>query len=110
MAEDGQVLAQDDIDALFAQDGELQETEESFEKPLRAFEKKPKMDVVEDAAVLSSRLYHMAVLKRDENVKVIWNASRTLSMNSGFSMKIEGIAYTSLGVLHDKHLVVRCEE
>ena len=110
MAEDGQVLAQDDIDDLFAQDGESEETEEPFEKPLMAFEKEPEMDLVEDAAALSSQLYHMAALKRDENVKVIWNASGTLPMNSGFSMEIEGIAYTSLGVLHDKHLVVRCEE
>jgi len=110
MAEEGKVLAQDDIDALFNQDGESEENEESFEKPLMAFEKKPEMAVVEDAAALSSQLYQMAALKRDENVKVIWNASGTLPMNSGFSMKIEGIAYTSLGVLHDKHLVVKCEE
>ncbi len=110
MAEDGKVLAQDDIDALFNQDGESQEPEEPPEKPFMTSGKKPEMDVVEDAAALSSQLYHMAALKRDENVKVIWNASGTLPMNSGFSMEIEGIAYTSLGVLHDKHLVVRCEE
>ena len=110
MADDSQILAQDDIDALFAQEGELEDTEDSFEKPLTSFENKSETDVVEDAAALSSQLYHMAALKRDKNVKVIWNALGSLPMNSGFSMNIEGISYTSLGVLHDKHLVVRCEE
>ncbi|MBW1861174.1 MAG: hypothetical protein JRJ02_02210 [Deltaproteobacteria bacterium] len=110
MAEDGKVLAQDDIDSLFSSSDESEESEEPTEKPLMTSEKKPKEYTVEDVTAWSSQLYNMANLKREENVKVIWNALGTLPMTSGFSIKIEGMEYTSLGVLHENHLVVRSEE
>ena len=96
-------LGQDDLSALLDQDGNVSE---SIEKPII----KPENKSDGEANDILTRLYNRAYLKRDEDVKIIWNASGVIPMNSGLSMEIEGIEYISLGVLHENHLVVGYKE
>jgi hypothetical protein len=61
-----------------------------------------------EVRALSGELYRKAVFDRDENVRVIWNASGILSMSPGLHMTIEGRDYRVLDIIHNKHLVMAC--
>ena len=83
---------------------------ESQDEPGSASETAPARAPLSDAEVqaLSGDLYSKAIFKREDGACVIWNASGTLSLGLGFRMKIEGKDYETLGVIHDKHLVMGC--
>lgn len=102
-----QQLGQDDIDALLNQNNNVQEeTEEVSTAPADKPVLRTKKRSHEAVKSLSADLYNKAFLQRDDGVKVIWNASTVFPMTSGLSLKIQGAEYISLGVLHNKHLVV----
>lgn len=107
------LLAQDDIDALLGQAG----LEGSYNSDKKA-EPPPKAHVNKSAVRFSnvtedevhntiSILLSKALLDRDEDLKIIWNAMGTIPMATGFNMVIENIEYESLGVLKENHLVVK---
>lgn len=112
MTTGSKLLAQDDIDALLGEAGleggyESEDTKQKIvvpkkQSPIR-FAKKSDDEVRDDLAFL----FNKAFLIREDDVKVIWNANGTLPMASGFQINIQGIEYTSLGVLHVNHLVVK---
>jgi len=107
------LLAQDDIDALLGQAG----LEGSYNSDKKA-EPSPKAPVNKSVVRFSnvtedevhdtiSILLSKALLDRDEDVKIIWNAMGTIPMATGFNKAIQDIEYESLGVLKEHHLVVK---
>ena len=104
-------LGQDDIDALFSHADKGEEPDESLpEKHVLDTLDKSKRKSDEEVRAMSVQLYNRGYLTREKDVKVIWNASGTLPMNSGIVITIQGTEYISLGILHEKHLVVRYKE
>lgn len=113
MTTDGKLLAQDDIDALLGEagiEGDYDEESKQKETPVPPkktsvvrFTKRSNLEVRETIEMLYSR----AVLERNNDVKVIWNASGTIPMLTGYNMKIHDTDYISLGTLHESHLVVK---
>ena len=117
MTTSDKLLAQDDIDALLGEagiEGDYDSKKNKREEVYKAPKKKPVVrfakrsnEEVKDTVFL---LYNKAYLKRDDDVKVIWNALGTLPMVSGSTLKIQDSSYVSLGILHENHLVVKCSE
>ncbi len=113
---DEQLLAQDDIDALLGEaglDGGYDENKkEDLPPPLPEKQSSIKYAKISDKAVqdILYILHTKAYLEREDDVRIIWNASGTISMSAGMSMKIQDTDYTSLGVLFKSHLVVRHNE
>jgi len=114
MTTEDKLLAQDDIDALLGEAGieGSYETKGPAEKirldlsgktPALRFGKRSDDDVRFTISVLRNK----AFLAREDDVKVIWNASGTIPMASGFNINIHDREYVSLGVLHENHLVVK---
>ena len=112
---DGQLLAQDDIDALLGEaglDGGYDEDKKEDLLPPPPKQSSIKYAKISDKAVqdILYILHTKAYLEREDDVRIIWNASGTISMSAGMSMKIQDTDYTSLGVLFKSHLVVRHNE
>jgi hypothetical protein len=112
MTTEDKLLAQDDIDALLGEAGiegnyETKETtprpHHSTATPSVRFGKISNDDVMLTISLLRNK----AFLERGDDVKVIWNASGTIPLASGFNLNIQEMEYVSLGVLHENHLVVR---
>lgn len=116
MTTNDKLLAQDDIDALLGEAG-VEGSYESEIQDKKVLPQAPKKNAVirfakkSDGEVkdLLPLLQNRALLERDEDVKVIWNAQGTIPMVSGSILKIQDIDYVCLGVLHDNHLVVKCK-
>ena len=113
MTTDDKLLAQDDIDALLGEaglDGGYDSNNEVKTLP-KGSEKKSIVrftNVTDDEAYETmSLLLAKALLERDDEVKVIWNALGTIPMATGFSMRIQDAEFESLGVLKENHLVVK---
>ena len=114
MTTEDRLLAQDDIDALLGEAG-IEGRYETKEEPQRSQagtpQKPPSVRFSrvsdDDVRLTMSVLRNKAFLEREEDVKVIWNASGTIPMASGFSINIQDRDYVSLGVLHENHLVVK---
>jgi hypothetical protein len=113
MTTEDKLLGQDDIDALLGEAGiegnyETKDMDKGFKAP---HEKPPSIrfgkGTDNDSIMMISSLRNRAYLERGDDVKVIWNASGTIPMASGFNLNIQEIEYVSLGVLHQSHLVVR---
>ena len=110
---DGKLLAQDDIDTLLGEAGiegsyESEELKEELslapkKRPIIRFAKRSDDEVSDTMALI----YAQAVLEREDDVKVIWNAMGTIPMVSGFDLKIHDMEYVTLGVLYENHLVVK---
>jgi len=114
MTTEDRLLAQDDIDALLGEAGieGRYETKEETQRPqANAPQKGPSIRYTrisdDDVRLTMSVLRNRAFLEREDDVKVIWNASGTIPMASGFSINIQDRDYVSLGVLHENHLVVK---
>ena len=116
MTTDDKLLAQDDIDALLGEAGlEGGYDTDTPSDEVKAVPRKTENDSalrfsnVSDNEVQEtmSVLYAKALLERDEDVKVIWNAVGTIPMATGFSMNIQEMEFESLGVLKENHLVVK---
>jgi hypothetical protein len=114
MTTEDRLLAEDDIDALLGEAGieGRYETKEELQKSQPNVPKKtPSIRFTrisdDDVRVTISILRNKAFLEREDDVKVIWNASGTIPMASGFSINIQDRDYVSLGVLHENHLVVK---
>ena len=114
MTTDDKLLAQDDIDALLGEAGiegnyETDETstiktpQEPKERPVIRFAKRSEDEVKSMIYFLRNK----ALLEREDNIKVIWNAAGTIPMASGFNINIQDMEYVSLGVLRENHLVVK---
>ena len=113
MTTDDKLLAQDDIDALLGEAGlegsydSVQEDKTASKRPVNTsivkFSSVSDDEVHETISVLLSK----ALLERDDDVKVIWNAGGTIPMATGFSMNIQNMEFESLGVLKEHHLVVK---
>lgn len=114
MTTNDKLLAQDDIDTLLGEagvegsyDSEILEKKDHHPAPKKKavirFTKKSDEEVKDLLLLLQNR----ALLERDDDVKVIWNAQGTIPMISGATMKIQDAEYVCLGVLHDTHLVVK---
>ena len=113
MTTDGKLLAQDDIDALLGEagiEGDYDEEPKKKEAPAPPkktsairFTKGSNLDIKSAMEML----YSKAVLERNNDVKIIWNASGTIPMLTGYNMKIHDLDYVSLGTLHENHLVVK---
>ena len=110
---DGKLLAQDDIDALLGEAG-LEENFKSEDTNISSpKEPEKKTNIInarrtqEKIKELMNILYGIAFLEREDDVRVIWNASETLPLVPGLNMKIQGIDYVSTGILHEKNLVVK---
>jgi hypothetical protein len=103
------ILAQDDIDALLGEvgnDGDSESQEGRIEQPPVTTFGTPKRVSDEEVQSLLDQLYRRAVMERERDVKIIWNASGVYPMTSGFNLRIQGRNYVSLGILNDTHLVV----
>jgi len=115
MTTEDKLLGQDDIDALLGEAGieGNYETKETAQKPHQAAKAPPirfgRLNN-DDARLAITLLRNKAFLERGDDVKVIWNASGTIPMASGFNLNIQETEYISLGVLHENHLVVRVVE
>ncbi|MBN1850525.1 MAG: hypothetical protein JW932_18295 [Deltaproteobacteria bacterium] len=113
MTTDGKLLAQDDIDALLGEAGieGNYESETKTKEVDRGLDKKSKVRFSKrtngEIQATMNQLYHLAFLEREEDVQVIWNALGTVPLASGLGMKIQGVEYISLGVLRERHLVVK---
>lgn len=114
MTTDSKLLAQDDIDALLGEAG-LEggyEAEKSENEKNQVKKSSPvKFSSTNDNEVreILTTLFNKAFLEREDDIKVIWNASGVIPMATGLNVKIQGIDYASLGIIHDKHLVVKIE-
>jgi len=113
MTTDDKLLAQDDIDALLGEAG-LEggyDSDSEITGPPRGSVDKSLIrytNVTDDEAhETMSLLLAKALLERDDEVKVIWNAVGTIPMATGFSMHIQDDEFESLGVLKENHLVVK---
>lgn len=112
MTSNGKLLAQDDVDAILAQaglEGDYDEEAEEEHTPEqnRQFHLKRRTD--EEVRDITRSLFNRAFLERESDVAVIWNAAGVIPMQSGASMKIQDVDYMTLGVLHEKHLVIACQ-
>ena len=94
---DGKLLAQDDIDALLGEAG-LEENFKSEDTNISSpKEPEKKTNIInarrtqEKIKELMNILYGIAFLEREDDVRVIWNASETLPLVPGLNMKIQGI-------------------
>ena len=115
MTTEDRLLAQNDIDALLGEAGieGNYETKGPLEKvshdtnkknyPSLRFVRRSEDDVRETMSILRNK----AILEREDDIKVIWNALGTVPMASGFNINIQDREYVSLGVLHENHLVVK---
>ena len=113
MTTDAKLLAQDDIDTLLGEaglEGSYDEERKKKQAPAPGkkassvrFTKKTDLDV----KGTMEQLYSRALLERDEDVKVIWNAAGTIPMLTGSNMKIHDSDYVTLGTLYENHLVVK---
>lgn len=115
MTTDDKLLAQDDIDALLGEAGleggynSGKETAEAaapkgpVNKSIVRYTNVTDNEVHETMSLLLAK----ALLERDEDVKVIWNAVGTIPMAAGFNMRIQETEFESLGVLKENHLVVK---
>jgi hypothetical protein len=114
MTTDSKLLAQDDIDALLGEAG-LEggyETDKSKNGKNQTKKRSPvRFSSTTDNEVreILTSLFNKAFLEREDDIKVIWNASGVIPMATGLNVKIQGIDYASLGIIHDKHLVVKIE-
>jgi len=111
MSADGQLLAQDDIDSLLNEAGvDGGDEPEEFTEPDPEKNPPPKIKPIqrteEDVGNAMAQIYTRAILKREESVRVIWNALGVLPMIAGIDVEIEGKNFLSLGVLQGKHLIV----
>ena len=113
MTTDDKLLAQDDIDALLGEAG-LEGGYESVKEIGATTKRSVNKSVVkfsnvtdDEAYETMSVLFTKALLERDDDVKVIWNAGGTIPMAAGFSMSIQNMEFESLGVLKENHLVVK---
>ena len=114
MTTDSKLLAQDDIDALLGEAGleggyEAEESEKETKPGKKSSPVKFSSTTDNEVREILTSLFNKAFLEREDDIKVIWNASGVIPMASGFDVKIQGIDYVSLGVIHDKHLVVKIE-
>jgi hypothetical protein len=112
MTTEDKLLAQDDIDALLGEAG-IEGNYETKELTHRPHPSTTTPSVRsgkisnDDVRLTISLLRNKAFLERGDDVKVIWNASGTIPLASGFNLNIQEMEYISLGVLHENHLVVR---
>ena len=114
MTIEDRLLAQGDIDALLGEagiEGKYETKEEVQKSQANVPRKTPSVRFTrisdDNVRFTMSVLRNKAFLERDDDVKVIWNASGTIPMASGFSINIQDRDYVSLGVLHETHLVVK---
>lgn len=116
MTTGGKLLAQDDIDALLSEAGlegdySSKESEEKAEPPKKKNTFiRPQEKTSHEIRLVTEILCKKAFLKREEGVQIIWNASNVFPMVAGLNLKIQGMRYTSMGVLNEKHLVIECSE
>ena len=113
MTTEDKLLPQDDIDTLFGEGGleggycyrnEVETVaRRSNKNTIVRFSSVTDDQVNETMSLLLSR----ALFKRDDNIKVIWNAGGTIPMGGGFSINIQDMDFESLGVLKKSHLVVK---
>ena len=115
MTTDDKLLAQNDIDALLGEAGVEGNYEKKASEENAPYKPAPKNSpsirflkrTDDDAKSTISLLQHMAFIEREDTVKVIWNASGTIPMSSGFKINIQDREYISLGVLYKNHLIVK---
>ncbi len=111
MTTNAKLLSQDDVDAILTQSGLEGNCLPDDDKPSSAPEKKPvtaKRRSHAEARALSYKLYNKAILEREKDVSVIWNAAQIMPMESGLNLKIQGRDYITLGILNERHLIVGC--
>jgi hypothetical protein len=112
MTTDKKLLAQDDIDALLGEAGleggyKSDKTEElpsrvKTDSPVR-FTKRSMAEAREALEILFKKTFFI----RDDDIRVIWNASGNIPMMQGQRINIQGMEYVSLGILFKDHLVVK---
>ena len=113
MTTEDKLLAQDDIDVLLGEagvEGDYDSKKENDVQQKRSVRNSiVKFSDVTDSEVHEtiSLLLTKALLERDDDVKVIWNAGGTIPMAAGFHINIQNMEFESLGVLKDNHLVVK---
>lgn len=117
MTTDDRLLGQDDIDALLGEagiEGDYEGIEPGKKQSVKPHAEKPAIRnsriTDEEVFATMSLLRNKAWLERGDDIKVIWNASGTIPMATGFIMSIQDQGYISLGVLRDNHLVVKQKE
>ena len=114
MTTDDKLLAQDDIDALLGEagvEGSYETDEIDIIKPQPVAKNKPVIRFAkrsdDEVKSLINFLQNKALLQREDDVKVIWNAIGSIPMASGLDIRIQEMEYVSLGVLRESHLVVK---
>ena len=113
MTTDDKLLAQDDIDALLGEAG-LEGGYDTKKEVAAAPKRQINNSIIKNTNVTDDEVHETmsvllakALLERDDDVKVIWNAGGTIPMAAGFSMNIQNMEFESLGVLKENHLVVK---
>lgn len=114
MVTNDEILSQDDVDAL------LEGGDSGEEKPSQAaaaVEEHERKIVTtscgrsaSEARELLVGLCKKAMVQRDKDVRVIWNAHGLFPLTAGYNMEIQGRTYVSLGSLGNTHLVVGLTE
>lgn len=112
MTTDNKLLAQDDIDALLGEAGleggyEAEKSENEKNQVKKSSPVRFSSTTDNEVREILTSLFNKAFLEREDDIKVIWNASGVIPLATGLNVKIQGIDYASLGVIHDKHLVVK---
>ena len=112
MVTDGKLLAQDDIDALLNEAGlegdyedESNQAGGEQQSTSTSFPQTRKIPTEQYESTLA-HLRERASLEREEGIKIIWNAFKSLPMTAGLKIKIQEQGYVSMGVLEAKHLIV----
>ncbi|MBN2061591.1 MAG: hypothetical protein JW882_14360 [Deltaproteobacteria bacterium] len=112
MTTDKKLLKQDDIDLLLNEaglDGGYK-PEKTAKPPLRVKNHSPVSFTnmkLSDSREALEILFKNTSLERDDNIKVIWNASGNISMATGMELNIQGTGYVTLGIFHKNHLMVK---
>lgn len=114
MVTNDEILSQDDVDALLEGAGSEEEAPSQEATPAEESERKIvtascRRSASEAMNILAS-LCRKAMVQRDRDVRVIWNAHGLFPMTSGYNMEIQGRTYVSLGSLGNSHLVVGLTE
>ena len=113
MTTDKKLLAQDDIDALLGEAGleggyksdkkEKLSSKAKNDSSVR-FTKRSMAEAREALEILFKKTFFE---RKDDDLKVIWNAFGNIPMANGKKINIQGMEYVSVGILFENHLVVK---
>ncbi|MGD8386639.1 MAG: hypothetical protein PVG49_05835 [Desulfobacteraceae bacterium] len=114
MVTNDEILSQEDVDALLEGAGSGEEKPDQAAAPAEESDRKIVTAScgrsASEARNILADLCKKAMVQRDRDVRVIWNAHGLFPLTPGYNMEIQGKTYVSLGSLSNSHLVVGLTE